>query len=427
MMHFHLNPIQFGDKPIEVIPFPLDRVVIKTNVRIRDEIAECKPEDVRDLEQKFGKIVSMIGHYGYKRTDDTTIPTRIITLYPDDAVRLKVKKVDGIWIVHKIDFTVGTLVLGHNGRSLEAYAVHFAFSVLLDLMRQVLENPNDLIHVLPGLDPMSRAYWQSLEISFQRHDPNSDLLRALANSKHKLINTPPAFRKSCATTTYENSDGSLKIICYRKDEELRTKKNKHLRKDVPDDWPIIRFEVRLKGKKLAELFEGGQWRESDEYTPKRLLSFGPTDVHNAFKSVLDGLTGVLSKPADGDGDVGEAVKRGDNLKHARVIPMMMTMMEDLRDVTFEQFFDAYFARFLSGNKTAANRNARSEMRQAWHNEVAATITSDVRSIFTDEAWVNQNGVALDMIEAMTTVRSQSVVIDPDPDIVRAYSDRKAEA
>ena len=67
MMHLHLNPLQVGDTPIAVTPFPLDRVIIRTSVRIRNEVAECKPEDIGALRLKarpHGQNASSAGQKG---------------------------------------------------------------------------------------------------------------------------------------------------------------------------------------------------------------------------------------------------------------------------------------------------------------------------------------------------------------------------
>ena len=385
-------------------PFPLDRLIIKTSVPILDEIAECRPEAVASLEPKFGKLVSSIKHDALKRRSDTPIPTRYITLYPDGAVRLKVQ-MDDEWLIREIDFNVGRLLHGHNGRILDTDSVHMAFSILLDVIRPLLADADDLKHVLPGLDKMSLAYWHSMEIAFQQFDPDGNLLRALENSKHESINTPSKFSRLYQTTTFENSRKSLKIICYRKDLELRD--HKHLRPHLPDDCPVARFEVRLSGDMLAKHVKGGTWN-SDR---SRLTAFGPTDIREAFKSVLDKLTGVLC---------GEPAERADNLGYARIIPMMQAHGL-CTGVTFAQFLAIYVARFLGENTAESISNSKSAMRKAWHNEVAATMTSDVRSIFTDVAWHDQAHVPIKEIEDLTLAHFK--IWQPHEHVVRAYSDR----
>ena len=69
----------------------------------------------------MSKIISSIKHGASKREGadrtPTRTPTRFITLCPDDAVRLRVEQEGVDWMIRSIDLTVGTLVLGHNGRS----------------------------------------------------------------------------------------------------------------------------------------------------------------------------------------------------------------------------------------------------------------------------------------------------------------------
>lgn len=387
---------------------PIDMTFIQTNVRLASPIANCEPENINKLPSPLRELIRHIkpdATSGSWRPDSPPrIPTRKIHLEGYTSIIVHAQK-DPDWRIRSIQLNPSSLHYGHNGRVLSAEDFHRALSIYVDVAQHLLEDPNDAIHLAPGV-PQSIASWQSIEIFTHALDEDGNLFKAFANAKHRAVNKEPAFFRNKETITFENSTKELKINIYRKDIQML----KSLKGNVDAPLPVLRIEVKLKGKKLREYLNRATWL--DDLENRRLIAFGPSSVRQAFLSVMSGFQGCYNRiPIEAENDC--------------KIGRLIGYISQITDLSVDDLCDYTIRRFFAKTKPASVSNTLSHYKTAARAEIALMSPIKLSHLFSEEAWQNPPYITCSNIERMTLARNQFV--DADPRIVASYSDLPAPA
>jgi hypothetical protein len=387
------------------IPIPIDKAVITTSIPLAEVVGKCSPEHLGRLPASISPYVRGI-KTGARSQSPVSIATRTIHVDGFDSIKLQVSK-DPTWTIDQIQFNPGSLIHGHNGKVLNADEFHRALTVLIEVVTPLLANPNDKIHIVPGLHAGSRASWKSIEIPFHVLDEDGAILKAFANAKHKDINKPPLHTCSGQTITFSNSPNTLVIRIYRKDIQMLSK---HGAKKVLDPLPLLRLEVMLKGAKLEQYLQSAVWRT--KAGQRQLVSFGPEGLRQAFLAVMTGFGGCYARVPSQD-DSASDCKAG----------RMMGWVAFTTGLSITDQFQYHSDRFLKGNEPTSINNAKSTYLTAARAELALLRPMRLADLFGEADWNNQQYVSCPNLEMMTLARHQ--FIDADPRIVAVYADEPA--
>jgi hypothetical protein len=386
--------------------FPVDQIVLRTAAPFKPVVGNCLPNKLETLPPEIRTIIHSItarakpefspGVYGKKaKRYNPTRATRTIHIDGFDGIKVQATEDphDG-WLAHAIIFNPGKVYNGHNGRILSEEEFLHATSILIALLKPLLEDERDEIHLFPGLHEHGRAWVQSIEVPLHTLDPNGDILQAFGTAKHKEINLKPSYRWHGESILFTNSTGNLVIRIYRKDIEMKRQR----RFRVSTDQAVLRVEVRLQGDKLEEHFVGGTWQIINDV--KRLVSFRFIDLETSHQSVMSKFDGLVSKVPDPNGEYDNKIGR------------FMGWVSSVSDLTFQRQFEYYSRRFMASNVEDSTKKAKSSYHIAARKELALLSPVAIADLFSDKAWSHQPSVICAQLEAMTQARHRDIRIHP---------------
>lgn len=391
-----------------LLPFTVDHVEIRTFFQIKDVVGECLPQQLHNLPPEIRPLITSISanakpsHKHYTTPNNQTpkydprIPTRIIHVDGFGVVQLHASKdPEHGWIVHSINFNPGKLIYGHNGRILTEAEFLLALSILIELVKPLLHEPDDWIHIVPGLHVNSRASCNSIEIPFHVIDADGEILKAFSDAKHRDIDLPLIYKCQNQGICFSNSVGDLIIRIYRKDIEMKKKR----RQNVKGPQPVLRIEVRLEGEKLKKYFHAGEWRPIEGTS--RLVSFRPVPIQQAYFEVIAEFAGCYYRVPAADGaDSNDKVGR------------MAGWVAKQTGLSIKDQFDYYQKRFLGGNKKESVSNAKSTFHIAARDEQSLLSPVKLEELFSEAAWLSQPVIEVPELEAMTRARHRGIGINP---------------
>lgn len=399
--------IYLPEYPLNPTRFPLDNcAIINKDLKLKQDVGDCPPDKLDSLPP------DLRDHVHHKRCDakknlcntknpnsrekyNPTIPTCTIWVADFNGIKLHAEKKPGIgWVIYMITFNPSRVSRGHNGAVIEQEHFIHSCSDLIELVAPLLADPNDAIHLIPGLSPGSRSWWRSLEIPFQVPDPGGLIMKAFTHAKHTEINVEPAYQYANESIAFSNSVGDLLIRVYRKDLEMK-KKHKRM---VTSDNHVLRIEVNLSGSKLEQHCKGGKWADIDG--TRRLVSFKPADLRAAFLSVISGFLGVFSKPPSVVGQNDEKIGR------------MMGWVSSMTKLSVNDQIAYYNMRFHDSCSTGTIRNSKSKLRKAAHKELALLSKVSLSDLFDEKAWHYQPAVVCAGLEGMREARHMEVTNHP---------------
>ena len=322
---------------------------------------------------------------------DPRIPCRTIHVDGFKGVKLQVLKdpVRG-WLIHTIAFNPGSVSNGHNGRVLNVEQFLHAASTLIELVTPLLVNPDEGIHILPGLHAHSRAWWKSIEIPFHVLDEDGAILRAYGGAKHPEIHSTPLYKRNGQSLCFTNSTGHLLIRVYRKDVQMK--------QNATTAQPVLRIELFLDDDKLKQHLPHGVWKTVDG--AGRLVSFRACDLRAAHLEVMSKFDGAYARIPSVLGE--------DDCKIGR----MMGFSSFREGPSLDEQFDYHEKRFLSGNTPAAIRNAKSRLLKGARKELALLTPVKLCTLFSEDAWHGQPVVTSPKIETMTQARHRGISVNP---------------
>jgi len=383
------------EHPILPTIFPIDLAVIRTRIRLKDEVGKCRENDLDSLPPDLRPLVHHItpdskqdnastsSPGGPRKKYNPTIATREIYVKGFKGIKLHAidDPLEG-WTIHTITLNPGSVCHSHNGRLIEVEHFVHAGSALIQVVTPLLANQDDWIHIMPGLHEGSRASWHKIEIPFHVLDADGKILRAFANAKHPEINKPPLYLRNGESIAFENSKGSLLIRVYRKDLEMRKK----LRKDVTNDQPVLRIEVVLSGDKLRAYLASGSWQDIDG--KEHLVSFRACDLRAALVEIMSKFQGVYTKAA------------GEKRRHDQKLGRHMAWVSLVTGLSLDEQIAHQVERHHAHNKQESIANTKCIHRTAAHDELALLSTVNISGLFHEGAWNYQPAVVCSKLEAM---------------------------
>lgn len=208
-----------------------------------------------------------------------------VFLGPTDAITVEVTlENDHELVAHSYEVNLIKLIYGHNGASLTEDEFHLALSQLVDYLTALFESKDTALSLVPGLSPNNRSWWDKLEISTHRLDPELHLFSALLNASHpcshkRLVSCQESIR-------FGTKRSKTAISVYRKQIEMAAK---HGADKVDCDQEILRLEVILKkdhlNREFSELNSPSTQFEMIEGEP-RLIGFSWSDLEGIHRQVM---------------------------------------------------------------------------------------------------------------------------------------------
>jgi hypothetical protein len=151
----------------------LDRTIIETRVAIHPELLANPKQFVRDQDLTIRNLKPGRMSHSPIHLDVLTFKGIGIDIYPQHASLLSPVR---------IEFNPSKCLYGHNGRVIDCNNFIDALGILVHHLSPLLNDPCDWVHLLPGVIPQGRAFWQMLEIMLQVRDKNNQLLDLFRNA-----------------------------------------------------------------------------------------------------------------------------------------------------------------------------------------------------------------------------------------------------
>ena len=297
---------------------PVDRLVVSTRLLVHPDF-KLDPKGFLESREIFH------GRFNLRVNDRNQLKIISFDLDQQSSIHVRIyEELPGQWYLRRLEFNPGKILHGHNGRILNEHEVATAFAVVTERVEPLLEDPEQSQHVIPGCARNSPSYWQSLEIGYQRHDPDSDMLTKLQNMRHPQIRKKATHYQG-ESITLGAPRGELKIIAYRKDLEMSATL-KHF--GIRNPHPILRVEVKLSGKKLLQYL--GNHRNIEN---NRVVRFTGAELTEAHQRVISELQGIRGGKAD--------TKPGSDHKVGRFMGLLSTHF----GVPLEAQLNLYESRF----------------------------------------------------------------------------------
>ena len=318
--------------PFAKDPLPLDKCGITTRLQIN-------PDFIHDTEATAARLGIRWYDRGTsyeKQFAKTKSATTTIQLHRYEAVSLFCMKVprSSAWFAASITLNPAKIIYGHNTRCVGLAQFCQALTIARELIRPVLFDPADSIHIIPGVHPDGLAYWNSLEVRLDLYDLDGRLWHAMRNARCPGVNVPPV-RHGEESLKHGNKRCQVALSVYHKDKEKQELCAKY---GVAPD-PVLRVEVILKGDKLVEKLSRPGNTAVINRRP-RVVRFCGADLVRVHQDVVHGLQGCTeSRHA--------AAKLPTNDKMGR----MMGMLAAINNTPLEDVLAMYKERFLPSDAT----------------------------------------------------------------------------
>jgi hypothetical protein len=387
--------------PFAKHPLPLDKCGITTNVQINTDLIT----DTEATAERLGIRWYDISQGSAKRHGEEKAGTRLIQLHRYEAVRMFCTRTPDTseWFIKSITLNPAKILYGHNGRCVGLGQFCQALTIARELIRPVLLNPADSIHIIPGVDPEGLAYWNMLELRLDLYDFEGRLWHAMRNARCPGVNVAPV-RHGEESLKHGNKRCQLALSVYHKDKEMQDLCKKF---DVTPT-PVLRVEVILKGDKLVEEL-GKPGNTAVINGRSRVVRFCGADLVRVHQKVVHALKGCNeSRHAD--------AKPPMNDKMGRMIGMLSTV----DNTSLEDALAMYKERFLPSDVTY-RRN-----RAAALDEHAATIPFSPSEVFSQHAYLYQAGICFPQLEqGLYNLRDEFEIDEAIAMAYRAPADRAA--
>lgn len=333
---------------------------------------------------------------GTRHCEVAKVPTRTIYIDGYNTVIVNATK-DPTWLIHTIQFNPGNTLNGHNGHILTEEEFFRALTLLGQLVKPLLANPDEWLRVIPGVIADSPSHWLNLEIPYQIPDDTGEILKAFQNAKHSRINLPPLYTRNGQSIAFSNSEGDLLIRIYRKDIEMAAKRGG---RKGSSSTSVLRLEVALEGDELKHYMPCATWKIIEG--TQRLVSFRPDNLRQAHHAVMTPFQGSYTRVPTADGITENDEKLG----------RYMGWVARETGLSVDDQFDYYRQRFLGRNKITSIRNAKSTLHRAARKELALLSPVKLEELFSDSAWNSQPAVSARKLEAITHARHDQIETHP---------------
>lgn len=365
--------------------FPIDRTVIRTDVRLAPEIGEHVSLDPKSLPPRYRHLVCKMSRSVLRRRGDD-ITSLALQVGSYQGIGLYAELRGGNWRILRIDFNPGVVLSGHNGAIVTHSQFLRALSILLEMVTPLLAFPGDEIHLVPGVHG-SRAYWGYVEIFQHIPDPDGRLLRAFESAGHVAV------RKSPITCPGESvrlgsAHGQLSINIYRKDIELISR---YKPEKLAVISPILRVEFALRGELLIQSFGregGGNLRTICDKV--RLVRFDSRDIRRVFLELAGGIKGVFIASGSAEDPCDDKAGR------------MMAWMALNSSVGLNAQLRYYEERFKTSKPTIAR------LKKAAHDELARLNKIQLSELFSEDCWRSQFSFSVPHIERIASACHRNI-------------------
>lgn len=289
---------------------------IKTKIPIHPKFFDNPSGYARSHSIKLAKAIHSESHFKTEKRDATLIQKDQynIHLFRQGAIRLLV---DPERKLRCIDLSPSILLFGLERQPLRVGDLPFALSILKETVTPLLANPDDSIHIIPGLVEEKEliAYWKNFETDFLLHGQN---ILSLYGLNHPDTSGPHGSESKRIQLGDQNDPC---FICFEP------------RKMRASDVESINVNLILKGMKLSNAFEGLGTKKMIN-GESRLIAF-PEDsfalVHQNMMSRLQG--DYLPVPPEWENKVGKGSRNASMTKTIALLSKLMDRpCEELLDL-----------------------------------------------------------------------------------------------
>lgn len=354
-------------------------------------VFEVTPEAISDrvgFNQKYDTNILDINPGSRHRDGEDQKTHKIVFGSYGGIVVFTEQNTNGSWFANGIHFNPRNLLYRHNGHRLSVDDFTVALTILREQVAKIQRRPDDIIHIVPGVHPQSKASWSTLEIAIDLADPDGQLEERVFQNPH-YPKMKEGFRHRDGTVQIGSSDGPLKLKFYRKDKQMAKLLRKYHIKDAPR---ILRVEVTLSQKKLLEhLGKNDNIRMIDG--KNRLVRFAPIDQIECLLRIVTQLKGCYP-PIDGAAGKAKSMD-----KTGRFMALLATRF----NIPLVDLFDLYETQIGCSGET------KGRQRRAAHSMMAKISPVRFDEIFSDANLQRQPSIVIPKLEATVAYRRQQVM------------------
>lgn len=361
---------------------PVDKTIIKSRLRIHPKLLA----DPNDFIRSQG-LLARSSKPTWGRSNRGPTWNLALKLLTYRGIEVRLTKVDGDPMTDAaIHFNPGVCLHGHNGLVLSLVEFLDALAILVTHLKPLLMDPNDWVGLVPGLRSGGVTYWNYVEVNFHSADPDGSVLARFRQARHPSIRT--AARHWSESISFGGQRGKLRIGIYRKAVEMIAH-DKLLPTRLPDHQHVLRFEIRLEGKKLVHYLGNERNVEVIDEVP-RLVRFLPQDLVGGLRGCLSEFEGVFAAE--------DALnKSGPREQHAPLGRLLARVALDSRTTqTLSELLDhtKFYAGAPCTTKEARKRLSATmgKIRKAGMAELSSRSSLSCDEFFSDAAFQAQHGI-----------------------------------
>jgi len=373
----------------------LDRCVITTSFRVNSEVFA----DRVTFNEKYGTEI-LESDRRSRQVDGHDRKTSKLAFGSYGGIEVFAVEISpGWWEARQIYVNPRKILYRHNGKGLSVEETLIAFSFLREEVACILSDPNDVIHILPGLHSRSRAYWVTLELAIDLRDREEILGRVFRNAHYPRMSEGARYRNG--NVQIGSRGAPLKITIYRKDKQMQKLLHKHQVTGTP---PVFRVEVTLAGGKLLEKL--GKQRNVQEIGGRpRLVRFTAADLIECHRGIVTRLQGCFKASSPGH----EVTKKNR-------LPRFMAHMAHRYEIPITDIFNLYESEICCGDRTSTR-----------HHGAARKALEDINplrleEVFSEAAYYNQPAIEIKALEKMVNNRRMHRISPSD--VEAAYGERR---
>ena len=299
---------------------------------------------------------------------------------------------NGRWFANGIHFNPRNVLYRHNGHRLSVDDFTIALTILREQVARIQTKPGDIIHIVPGVHPNSKAFWSTLEITADLSDPDGQLEERVFKNPH-YPNMKEGFRYRNGMVQIGSSDGPFKIKFYSKQKQMSKLLRKYRIAGAPR---IVRVEIAISQHKLLEHL-GSATNIRVIGGKDRLVRFSPVDLIECHRNIVNRLQGCF-KVVDGVGVKGAKVSKTGRF---------MALVAKYYNIPLGELFDLYETEIGCSNET------KGRQRRAANLMMTNISPLNVNEVFSDAAYQQQPSIAIPGLEATVAYRRQHVMSDLD--------------
>ena len=370
------------------LPMLLDRTIITTRFKINPEVFTDRPA----FNSKHGTDI-LDSHPRSRQVGGEDQRTHNLVFGSYGGIVVSAEELGrDCWYATRIHLNPRNVLYRHNGKGVDVEDALIAFTILREEVSTILADPADIIHILPGLHPDSRAFWSLLEIPIDLYDPDGTLEKVFRNPHYPKMGE--GFRVRNGTVQIGAGDGPFKIKFYRKDKQMQKLLRKHRVKDAPR---VFRVEVVLSQQKLLEHLSNERNVREINGIP-RLVSFTPGDLIECHRRIVTNLRGCFQV---------ESSEGSSNQKDK--LPRFMALVATHFDIPLVELFDLYETKIGRGERTTTRH------RDAARKALASISPVRLEEVFCERNYEDQPSIAIPELQRtvpddrMLTLRCSEVL------------------